>query len=332
MVVRVVQVVCVSALALALLSVAAVGCSLSTQGLDYGKEEGAGGGTASSGGPASSSSGGSGSSGGTPGACDPGFECVPKVAAGMYARRAMMASEGCPAGWTPSGDVSDGTDPGCAPCSCAPAAGGACVSGSMHRWDNTTCTMNEKNYAVVTGQCIPVVAGAGGYAIDAPQVLQGACVPSAGDEKAIEGRAVCTFDPSAAAPCGDAGVCVPVGGGSFGDVCNLLPAASQCATGWGQKEFLYGGFVDTRKCGCVCSSPSGGTCADAGGTLYSGPNCTVNDVLTVKAGVGCVNTSGASAAVSMKISGGQWAGGTCTPSPKENGAVMFTDAMVLCCP
>lgn len=320
---------------LVLVSIVAFGCSLNTQGLDYGKEDGAGGATASSSGSTSSSSSGSGSGssgGGALGVCESGFECVPTITAGTYARRAMTAMESCPAGWTPSDEVSDGTDPGCADCSCAKASGGACVSGNLHRWMDTACTMVETNLVVVSGQCVSVVPGAGGYAIDPPKVAPGACAPSPGDEKPIEKRSLCTFDPEGAAPCGDAGVCVPVSAGSFGEVCNLLPSASKCAAEWPTQEFLYGGFLDTRQCICTCGSPSGSACTDAGGTLYSGPTCNQSKLLTVKAGAGCVNAGGAPTGQSMKISGGTWSGGTCAPSSNKSGTVMFTDAMVLCCP
>lgn len=267
--------------------------------------------------------------GGASPACAPGFQCVPEAPAGQYVRVAAGAVQACPGGWTAPVVYGDGTDPGCTACACDPPAGGSCSPGGVNGSTQSDCLplLNRLNFPA--GICHNFTANVSALVLEASTPSAIACTPGASNPEPVPLETLCT---PAAAPqtCGAGLVCVPDGDAAFVELCNLLPAGSACAPGWGSPQPVAALVDDDRMCACSCGMPVGQTCT--GETLYywSNNGCT-DDPLGDQPGDDVCHQTVAPTNGSMMIDAGQWVGGTCAASQSGTGQVTFAPSETLCC-
>lgn len=301
---------------------------------------GTGGGSSSSGGPSSSGSSGSsssGSSGSTSSSssgtamCGAGFTCVAGAAQGDYAVVGV-----CDTGWTNTGNVYDGADPGsgCPACACGAAQGGSCTPVGYQRWANSNCTGNSANHTGADNACVDAgFTGASGYFVPPWTVSQGACsaVDPAPVPVAVEPKGtLCTFAAAGAAACENGGKCVP---DTASTVCVVVADGASCPSGWGAATTIYGMVTDQRTCACSCGGATGAACNGGSITLYDGAVCAPGNLLaTYDEGSGCHNTAGFNNNRSVLIEAGNWQGGSCQATLQTGGAAQFGGPRTLCCP
>lgn len=298
--------------------------------------EGAGfaGGTTNDGG---AGAGGTPSTGGAePVQCDQGQTCSPAISGGDVV---VMTSgdQDCPAGYSTKLLVGDGSDPGCASCSCTMStANTSCTPGNEARYWDGGCNNFAGNMDLSDENCHFLPGGNGqtdGHRLMPSTPSAGVCdVASPSAPLPIVVSTACKLDASFSGACEGGGRCLPPTAPPFERVCNLLPVGdTSCEPGWNEAGSVRELIDDTRSCNCDCSVETPPRCDGATLQVFDGSSCGGSAVATYPADGQCHDASALSQSDSVRAEGGTWMAGACSGEGVVDGLASWGPARTVCC-